>query len=114
MDGGLCLSGAPAWAGRGVATQHLLSRGMSPAWWWRVGSGRRAGAGLWEGWAPFCPLIHLLSPCRQSVSGAVCLGLCDRYMRGRCTVMWGWAALPWDAAVAGPDHVGVGSGPALL
>lgn len=87
---------------------------MSPALWQRVGSGRRAGAGLWEGWARSRPLTLLLSPCRQSVSGAVCPGLCDRHVCGRRTVVWGWAALPWDAAAAGPDHVGVGSGPALL
>eukprot|EP00069_Balaena_mysticetus_P011310 bmy_07105T0 len=49
-----------------------------------------------------------------SVSGAIRAGLRDRHVCGVCTAVRGWTALPWDVAAEGPDHVRVGSGPALL
>ena len=53
-------------------------------------------------------------PLTGSVSGAVRAGLRDRHVCGVCAAVRGWTALPWDVAAEGPDHVGVGSGPALL
>ena len=78
------------------------------------GNGRRAGAGSGRAGPAATPLPSLLSPCRQSVSGTVHPGLCDRHVRGGCAVVRGRTALPWDAAAQGPDHMGVGSGPARV
>ncbi|XP_060014516.1 probable palmitoyltransferase ZDHHC24 isoform X1 [Lagenorhynchus albirostris] len=69
---------------------------------------------LLTGGGPGRPPQRGRGPFWQSVSGAVRAGLRDRHVCGGCTVVRGWTALPWDVAAEGPDHVGVGSGPALL
>lgn len=77
-----------------------------------TGGGQEPGSG--RAGTAAAPLPSLLSPCRKSVSGAVRPGLRDRHVRGGRAVVRGRTALSWDAAAQGPDHVGVGSGPARI